>query len=243
MATFGNAYGLDCIAHRGYSANATENTLDSLHASWAAGADLVEADVWLLADGELALFHDREVRGAVVSELTYPKLQSLLDFHLPKLEEALDVIPKDKGIVVDLKTSCHKTRDRLLALFDRLKPEYRVIIQSSDLSALQYMDEKTEYDFDLHYLSHLKRSGLTRQPPSAGDLAKRLVEAGIDGISFKGRQFIDQDFVDLLKSAGLRCFVWTINDPERMLYYSNLKVDGVITKDPPAFRRTITEKD
>jgi len=47
------------IAHRGYAARYPENTLVAIHAAIEAGAQFVEVDVQLAADGAPVLFHDR----------------------------------------------------------------------------------------------------------------------------------------------------------------------------------------
>ena len=49
---------VEIIAHRGYSARAPENTLAALEAAVAAGADAVEFDLHVTADGVPVLFHD-----------------------------------------------------------------------------------------------------------------------------------------------------------------------------------------
>ena len=48
-------------------------------------------------------------------------------------------------------------------------------------------------------------------------------------MSIKGRLFIDKKYIDDIKSSGHEVHVWTINDPERAVYYKNLGVDGLIT--------------
>lgn len=49
------------VAHRGYSAHWPENTVAGCRAAIEAGADLVEADVRLSADGTLFCFHDPDL--------------------------------------------------------------------------------------------------------------------------------------------------------------------------------------
>ncbi|MGH7377681.1 MAG: glycerophosphodiester phosphodiesterase family protein, partial [Candidatus Methylomirabilales bacterium] len=46
------------IAHRGASADAPENTLPAFEAALAAGADALELDVHMAADGALVVIHD-----------------------------------------------------------------------------------------------------------------------------------------------------------------------------------------
>lgn len=49
---------VEIIAHRGYSARAPENTLAAIDAALNAGADAVEFDLHVTADGVPVLFHD-----------------------------------------------------------------------------------------------------------------------------------------------------------------------------------------
>src|SRR5687767_7161049 len=49
------------VGHRGSSADHPENTLVAFEAALAAGADAVELDVRLTADGEAVVLHDAEV--------------------------------------------------------------------------------------------------------------------------------------------------------------------------------------
>ena len=53
---------LEIIAHRGYSARAPENTLASMERAIAVGADAVEWDVHLTADGVPVVIHDDTVQ-------------------------------------------------------------------------------------------------------------------------------------------------------------------------------------
>ncbi len=49
------------FAHRGASAHAPENTLEAFELALRLGATGLESDVWLTADGQAALAHDRRV--------------------------------------------------------------------------------------------------------------------------------------------------------------------------------------
>ena len=46
------------VAHRGASAQAPENTMEAFRLGVEAGADAIELDVHLTADGQLAVIHD-----------------------------------------------------------------------------------------------------------------------------------------------------------------------------------------
>ena len=66
------AWGLQIVAHRGASYDAPENTLAAHRLALAQGADRVETDVHLTADGRLIVIHDRntERTTGVVGKVT-----------------------------------------------------------------------------------------------------------------------------------------------------------------------------
>ena len=99
---------LHCVAHRGYSAVAPENTLPALAAAVRGGASYVEFDVRTTADGVPVVFHDRTVDRTTdgsghVWELTVGEVRALdagswfspayRGVRVPLLTEALDLVP------------------------------------------------------------------------------------------------------------------------------------------------------
>ena len=78
------------LSHRGHHLDCPENTLAAFAAARAAGADGVETDVRLSADGRPVLFHDRIAPGGrPVGELTAAELAAAAGHPVPTLDEAL----------------------------------------------------------------------------------------------------------------------------------------------------------
>ncbi len=105
-------------AHRGGARLWPENSLRAFRESMALGVDLLELDVHLTADGEVAVIHDAtldrttDARGAVgertAAELADVRLRgpdgSLTDERLPTLREVLAVVaPSPAGLLVEVK--------------------------------------------------------------------------------------------------------------------------------------------
>lgn len=98
------------IAHRGYSALYRENAPSSWRAAVAAGADLVEVDVRMTADGVLVCAHDPDLRLAghpgTVAEMQASDIAAILaagEPVAPLLSDALAVIPETTGLLFDVK--------------------------------------------------------------------------------------------------------------------------------------------
>src|SRR5438034_6344625 len=107
------------IAHRGASHDAPENTLAAVHLAWQQNADAVEIDVHLSKDGKLVVIHDATTKRTCgvshkVRELTLAELKSLdagkwkgrqwVGETIPTLDEVLDIVPKGRGLVIEMKS-------------------------------------------------------------------------------------------------------------------------------------------
>lgn len=64
------------IAHRGASADATDNTTDAFQLALEQHSDLIETDVRITADGVLLLEHDGRIGDLITSESTLRALQA-----------------------------------------------------------------------------------------------------------------------------------------------------------------------
>src|SRR5690349_13162719 len=90
------------VAHRGSWSHHRENTLAAFAAAYAEGADMVELDVWLSADGVPMVHHDEEVNGVAIGTLTRLQLASHASY-VPSLEEVFAWARGRIGVYVELK--------------------------------------------------------------------------------------------------------------------------------------------
>lgn len=97
-----------CIAHRGASAWAVENTLAAFRTAAELGADMWEIDVQLSCDGVPVVSHDaglsRIFEGeGVIAELTLAEIRERAP-DLPTLEEVIDLATElDQALYVEIK--------------------------------------------------------------------------------------------------------------------------------------------
>lgn len=98
-------------AHRGWSAAYPENTLAAFRAAMDAGADQIETDVRVTADGALVLIHDATVDRTtggtgLVCEMTLDQLRQLDagdGQRIPTLEEFFELICDHPTLTIDLE--------------------------------------------------------------------------------------------------------------------------------------------
>lgn len=238
-----SSFAADCIAHRGFTSHSKENSLESIQEAWKFQADTVEVDIHVLKDGELILFHDDQVAGKTVKSLGYDEIQSLVGtYRVPTLQQALRNVPLGKSIVLDLKANSIELGEALSNFFKREVYDFKVIIQCPDLPFLSSLKPRLPESFEYHFLTKLERSGPFWKEPSTNDLIAEVKKLGIGGLSIKGCQLIDQKLVESIQNSGIRLYVWTINDPERIRHYAKLGVNGIITDCVEAKKHINDEK-
>jgi glycerophosphoryl diester phosphodiesterase len=110
------------VAHRGFSARYAENTITAQLAAIAAGADLVETDARLSADGDVFCIHDPDLSriaslAVPVGEMTSADLQAIPlagGEHLMTLHGFLAAVGAGAGILIDVKTADEAVLERVL---------------------------------------------------------------------------------------------------------------------------------
>ncbi|HXZ61671.1 MAG TPA: glycerophosphodiester phosphodiesterase [Acidimicrobiales bacterium] len=211
------------FAHRGCTERFLENTLDAFAEARRLGADGVELDVRLTADGALAVHHDAEIPGlGVVGELAVTDLPT----HVPLLVDALAVC---EGMVVNVEIKNDPgepgwdPRESVAALtavaIEDAGWSERVIVSSfqvSTLRAVQAADSR---------LALGALWGLVVEPgPALAEAAAAGFRAVHPFVSS-----VDRTLVDEAHGRGLAVNVWTVNGADDLRAMVEAGVDAVIT--------------
>ncbi len=106
------------MAHRGNRAACPENTLAAFRRALEDGADILETDVHLTADGTFVCIHDATVDrttdgSGAVAEMSRDELRTFSAAYgrpafaaerIPTLEEVMALLPEDRALALELKT-------------------------------------------------------------------------------------------------------------------------------------------
>ena len=171
------------FAHRGASQYAPENTLEAFRLAMEQGAEGIELDVHLSADGELVVIHDetleRTTNGTgLVKEHTLAQLQALRAdnhmegfeaAHIPTLRQVLELVrPGDMQVNIELKTGIlwyEGIEEKTLELVKELGMQDRVVYSSFNhysIEEVRRLDPtaETAYLFsDVHCINSSPRRG------------------------------------------------------------------------------------
>lgn len=231
-------YGLPMImAHRGFSAEAPENTLPAFQKCIDEGFSAAELDVQMLADGTIIVMHDDNLKRTTgvnknVWEVTYDEIKNLDNgaFFDPEfegtkictLDEAIKLAAsaKDKLYLnIEIKRNGHDdgiTEKAVQIILDNNYLNY-CDITSQDYSTLEEVREINPYV-------------LTAYTSVIGIGNIESLEAA-DIISIQ-ETFATYENIERIHNAGKRVFVWTINEQDTMEQLANLNVDAILTNDP-----------
>ncbi len=224
------------IAHRGYAAEAPENTLAALRRA-GRRADAVEIDVRRCGSGELVVIHDADVDRLTdgagrVSDLSLSELRSLdvlgSDESIPTLAEALAALPANVAVNAELKDQgiAADAVDALEAV------ENPVIVSSFSERALRET-RSTSASIPTAYLADRLRD---RPVTTAVELDCRYVHPRY-ALCFYS------PLVSRAHELGLGVNAWTVDDPLVVRALCRLGVDGVVTDRsgvvPDRYRSTV----
>ncbi len=206
------------FGHRGLPRIYRENTITGLNKAFEY-CDYVETDVRITADNNLILFHDPDINGQFINELSTEEILSKLD-DVEKDELILSSRDHIEGKVnFEIKTnSLEKTQIDILfqKMLSILSPED--IITSFNWKAIQDFKEL----FTCHY-------GIILDQEDA------LFEAKSLSIHDEHLFFMVES--SLLNSRNFdlpleKTVVWTVNDEKDFQHFMELGVFGVITDIP-----------
>lgn len=224
------------LAHRGLAREAPENTLLAFAKAVAIGAEYVETDVHLSADGVAVVAHDPTLarvadRDVEVSKLTMAELRRIDLGHgqgFCTLEEALDAFPETRfNIDVKVESAVEAT----VASVTKTRAGSRVLLTSFSegrrrrLAALVPDAVTSAGGAGVIRTRLVSLTGSTRAVTRALRGARALqVPERIGALPL-----VTERFVAAVHRAGAEVHVWTVNDPADMTRLLDLGVDGLVT--------------
>ena len=217
------------IGHRGAAGHEPENTLRSFRRALELGADGVELDVRLSADGELVVFHDAALQR--VTDGRGPLARRTLDQlracdagrgeRIPTLREVFESVDRRAFINIELKArGTARAVEALIAEFIAQRgwePEHFIVSSFLRRELALIRDPRV-------------RRGVLFTRPGLGwaALAQRLNAWSVH----PGARWTGARFVRAAQRRGWRVIPYTVNDPRELARLRGIGVDGVFTDFP-----------
>jgi glycerophosphoryl diester phosphodiesterase len=227
------------VAHRGFSAVAPENTLAAFAAAIRAGADMIELDVAMTADGDAVCLHDDTVdrttdghgRVATMSTDTIRRLDAGSWFgpgfrgeRVPTLTDALDLARRRVGVNIEIKAD--PRRGQVVAAV------------AEAVAAVAAGDEVVVSSFNPEMLAQLHAAApdlrtalLVEDRRSHRRAVGDAVEAGARGLHV-ALPLADPRTLAAARRRGLRLGVYTVNSTHAARRLAGIGAALLITDRP-----------
>jgi glycerophosphoryl diester phosphodiesterase len=236
------------IGHRGSPAEAPENTLPSFETAVREGADAIELDVRLTADGAPVVIHDATLdrttdRTGPVAALTLAELRAVdagwhftpdrgrtypyrrREARIPTLGEVLWAFPKLSVLVEIKEPPAQEAVRRVLVQEDAaarcvVASEYREALLAFDAPPFVCGASGPE-------ISALYRATLLRRRPPI--VAYRMLSVPL---RHRGLPVATRRFVTAARACGCAVHVWTVDSPGTARRLWRRGVSGIVTNVP-----------
>jgi glycerophosphoryl diester phosphodiesterase len=242
------------VAHRGASSAAPENTFEAFRLAADAGADAIEVDVHLTADGELAIVHDSTLdrttdRTTSVAAATMADIRSAdagwafagpdgdypfrgAGLIVPTLAEVVEWLPAGVGLAVEIKAAA--AADGVVAALAG-----SAVREAGAVTVMSFLEAAIER---VRELAPDLPTGLLLVP---GDDFER----GLRWVVEHGHAAVmpyDPDLgsdpsanVELAVAFGARVGCYVVNEPERMQQLAAAGLWGFVTDIPDVARAAL----
>lgn len=224
---------IEIIAHRGASHERPENTLPAFTRAVELGADGVELDVHLTADGVLVVHHDAVPHDPPSSALANRGICSLTFEELGRFRVGGEAIP---------------TLDAVIRAVSGRAIVYCELKGPDTAKAAVALLERLGAGAAVHSFDHRQIAEARRIAPAVGrgvleasyHVAPTFSMESVDaGYLWMAAELIDRALVDAVHARQGRISAWTVDAPDEMLRLSQLGVDALCTNDVALCRRVL----
>lgn len=246
MHAFFQDYDFYGFVHRGGDEATTENTLEAFQYSSDLGFIFMETDVQFTNDGEVVVFHDRDLKRIAgiekkISELSINEIKSIDLINggkIPTLNELLYSF-KDLRFNIDIKVDAaversveiiksHGALNRTcLAAFSSKRVDHIRNLAGKDACTSMGQLEVSKLIMQSYGFPFKKQSGMCAQVP----------------VTQWGLPVVTKRFIKEAHAQEKLVHVWTIDEPKEMFSLIDMGVDGLMTDKPSVLKKVMTEKD
>ena len=218
------------LGHRGASGYSPENTIEAFQKAILLGADGIELDVHLSADGEIIVIHDNSIDRTTVNK-GLVNLMSLSDLQLIKIDDKhsiptlSEVFDLDSNLLINVELKAQETAIPVGQLIEKYVSQKnrrysQFLVSSFDWEALKLLRNK---------FPQIPLGVLTSTNFSEAIGFARSIKAESIHPNFK---LLSAGNLDECRENGIKVFTYTVNDLIDIESVKKLNPDGIITDFP-----------
>jgi glycerophosphoryl diester phosphodiesterase len=231
------------VAHRGAKAHAPENTLAAFRTALQLGADAIELDVRLSADGAAVVYHyayleaGTDGHGPVwqhsLAALRGLCVGGLAGVRLPTLEEVLgEFAGTSLGLEIELKGPEPEVVDVVAPMLEGVHAAWpRIEVTSYEPALLATLVDRCR---GLATALLFPRSEAWMGPDVVAHLALHRARQARAGVVHLHPDQLEAGVVDYIRAGGIDVHAWDVNDHAAFALAARLGVAVVCTDHPEA---------
>ena len=231
------------IAHRGASADRPQNTFAAYRLALELRADMIEIDLHVTRDSEIAIAHDAELEElGAPGEIADRSLEELRELdagegeRVPELIEVLHTFGAAIPFNLEIK-------QRAEGLYEGIEARALEAVRRFDL--LEQTLFSSFYDPVLAELRRLEPDARLAVLVSYKESERTFERAEAVGAEAINPWFglVDRALVAEAHSRGLAVFPYTVDEVQRMQHLIELGVDGLFTNHPGRMRSVLAQPE
>jgi len=221
------------FAHRGGRAHGPENTLRAFRRGLALGAEGLESDVWLSADGQPVLVHDERFwRGLHRVDVRRSTAAELARFDIPRLVDLFEDLRTDYELSLDLKDPA-SARATVEVLRRHGVPERTWLC----INGMALLKEVREAAPEVRVVHSRRRDKIGTEVEAH---AARLAALGVDAMNMHHTDW-NAGLVALFHRFGVRAFAWDAQHVRNLRQMLDCDVDAVYSDRVDRMVATVAE--
>jgi glycerophosphoryl diester phosphodiesterase len=210
------------VGHRGAPREQKENTLPSFVRALELGADAIELDVHLTADGVVVVHHDDAARGRAIATTLWSELKDV-DLgdgaHIPRLQDVLETVADRATVYIELKGCGVESA----AILTARQWGRRFALHSFDHAAVERVAAAAP-DIPRGVL-------LDRGTPRAAQAMQSAIERTGARDVWPHWSLVDEPFMKAARQLAARVIAWTVNSEGTARALRDLGAAALCTDD------------
>lgn len=228
------------IAHRGFSSEAPENTIEAFKKAAKSGIDMVEFDVHETRDGHVIVMHDETLDRTTdgkgqIKELT---LKEIRKFHgpngepVPTIEEVIKILKNNCAMNIEIKDK--NLANKVLSIIKKERIQDKVMLSSVHPEVIKLI-KREQPKIKTAWLVSVTRWKLTILyflrfiiPYFVVRTAKKM-KTDVIGLQYK---IVTDELIRMSHKNNIDIGVWTVNNKNDIQKMKSMSVDAIISDRP-----------
>ncbi len=249
------------FAHRGHSACAPENTLESFREAVRVGAEGLEIDVHMTRDGHIVVIHDDTLERTTdgtgyVRDKTLGQIKQLdagyrfirngsypyrgEGLRAPTLEEVFREFP-GATVNIEIKEDQPGVEEAVLRIIREAGAEKRTLVAAQRHAVITRFREVAGDEVSTSASGREIRTFFLLSRLGLENLSRPAYDALQVPDCYQGVKVVTPKFVEAAHGRGVRVDVWTIDEPGEMRRLLDSGVDVIMTNRPDTLQKVLEQ--